>query len=128
MDFYLFLKNTFVRKLNYKTMKPLLIILFSFFFANFNYAVTPNEDYAKASKIVAKHLDSIIFEEAINNDTSIKINLIVNENFEITVLTVDTHSNSIRRSIKSTLNNKKVGTGDLIPGKEYSFVLDVKAN
>ena len=111
-------------------MKSFLTLIIALLVSNFNFASNgnSNEDYAKAAKVVAKYLESIVFEESINRDASIKIALTVNEENEIIVLTVDTHSNSIRRTIKSTLNKKKLSAGDLIPGKEYSFVLDVKAN
>ena len=111
-------------------MKPFLTLFFIF---SLNSAISlsnvfDNEDYPKAAKLVERYLSRIEFDVEIPNDTSIKINFTVNENNEIVILSVDTPSNSIRRTIKSTLNNKKIDAGDLIPAKEYSFVLDVKAS
>jgi hypothetical protein len=111
-------------------MKPLLTLFFIFSMNSFLPVsnVFCSEDYPKAAKLVENYLSRIEFEVEISSDTSIRINFTVNDSNEIVVLTVDTPSNSIRRTIKSTLNNKKIGAGDLIPGKEYSFVLAVKGS
>ncbi|WP_310556144.1 hypothetical protein [Flavobacterium sp.] len=111
-------------------MKQLFTLIFILFFSTIFFGATINhyEDHSKAANVVAKYLSTITFDEEISSDASINIILSVTSDNEIVVLTVNTHSNDIRRAIKNALNQKKMYDGNLISGKEYSFVLNVKGS
>lgn len=87
---------------------------------------SPMEDFPKAIKEIKIYLNEALEEEALEEKNAVKIVFTVNSDNEIIVLDVRTKNKKLKGYVKSTLNNKTLSTGDLIPGKQYSFKVVIK--
>ncbi|MEW5677373.1 hypothetical protein ABGT15_13740 [Flavobacterium enshiense] len=91
---------------------------------NFNSA----EDLPKAVKKVVKLLEATRFDEELEKEVVVKVDIKVNTANEIVVLCVGTDKVNIRRFIANNLNYKKIDAGQLKQGSEYSFYVTFKPN
>lgn len=89
---------------------------------NFNSA----EDLPKAVKKVVKLLSETKFDEELEKEVVVKVEVKVNADNEIVVLNMSTNNTSIKRFITNHLNYKKIEAGQLKQGSEYSFYVTFK--
>ncbi|MES2811287.1 MAG: hypothetical protein V4670_02350 [Bacteroidota bacterium] len=82
-----------------------------------------DEDFPKAMKEITTflNLESEVVEDMDDNEKSVKVTFTITSDNEIVVLDMRTKNAEIKSYIKSSLNNKVLNSGDLIPGKHYSF-------
>lgn len=89
---------------------------------NFNSA----EDLPNAVKKVVKLLAATRFDEELEKEVVVKVEVKVNADNEIVVLRVGTDNSSIKRFIADHLNYKKIEAGQLKQGSEYAFYVTFK--
>ena len=106
-----------------KTIKLLFIILLSFIFLN---AKTQSEDYDKAKIQITKILSEVILDEKISGVVTFEIVLSIDEQNKIIVSDVISYSNTLKRNVRLTLNNKKLNKDMLKVDKNYTFSITFK--
>lgn len=82
---------------------------------------SPIEDFPKAMNQIQVYLNEATVEDNFENAKSVKVNFTINSDSEIVILDVRTKDLVARKYIKSNLDRKQLNSGDLIPGKLYSF-------
>ncbi|KGO80005.1 hypothetical protein Q762_12990 [Flavobacterium cauense R2A-7] len=84
------------------------------------------EDLPKAVKKVVKLLETTKFDEELEKELVVKVQLKINAADEIVVLNVGTDNDAIKKFITGKLNYKKIDAGQLKQGSEYSFFVTFK--
>lgn len=84
------------------------------------------EDLPKAVKKVVKLLETTRFDEELEKEEVVKVQVKINSANEIVVLNVGTENNAIKKFISGKLNYIKIDAGQLKKGSEYSFYVTFK--
>jgi hypothetical protein len=84
---------------------------------------SPVEDFPRAMKEINTYLNQSrqVEEDITDNGKAVKVTFTITSENEIVVLDMRTKNAEIKSYIKSALNNKVLNSGDLIPGRHYSF-------
>ena len=85
-----------------------------------------SEDYEKVKKEITKVLSEIVLDDKLTGNITFVINLTINNENKIIVSEVISQSNTLKRNVKTALDNKKLKEGDLIVGKNYEFTMSFK--
>ena len=106
-----------------KTIKIFFIIIL--FFASLH-VKAQSEDYDKAKNQITKILSEVVLDEKLNGVVTFEIVLSINEQNKIIVSDVTSYSNTLKRNVRLTLNNKKLNKDMLKVDKNYTFSITFK--
>lgn len=86
----------------------------------------PVEDFPKAMNQINEYLNQTVLEDKFETLNSVKVIFSVNSDSEIVILDIRTQNKEAKNYIKANLDRKQLTAGDLIPGKQYTFMVVFK--